>query len=263
MLLEGEILFQTGAERFTVNAGEAIFIDPGEIHAAYPLGGEPCRFCALVFHPEFLASAQYDTVQQLAVSPFREKRLTFPRKLTPGIDWHRELLAQLRRMTDAWSGEMPGLECFVKASLLLMLSLIAPEGRGAVRSTDNAEADKVNRLKIAIEHIQDSYREQIRIRRLAELTHMSEGQFCRFFKAMTRKTPVDYINSYRISRAAGLLQSTKRQISDIALDVGFDNVSYFIKVFRRTMNCTPQSSEQAEDRRTAWAKMDGGVSAID
>jgi AraC-like DNA-binding protein len=68
---------------------------------------------------------------------------------------------------------------------------------------------------------------------------MSEGQFNRFFKAMTRTTPIEYLNAYRIKRAGEYLAMSDKKISAIAMDVGFDNLSYFIKVFRQTMKCTP------------------------
>ncbi|MNP17428.1 Bifunctional transcriptional activator/DNA repair enzyme AdaA [compost metagenome] len=121
-----------------------------------------------------------------------------------------------------------------------MLSQIAAPDRSVNHSlSQSADTTKVNRLKKVILYIQENYQEPIRTRDLSDLIPMSEGQFCRFFKAMTRKTPVDYINSYRIRQAAALLQQTERKISDIALEVGFDNVSYFIKVFRKAMSCSP------------------------
>ncbi|MOA36125.1 TCP pilus virulence regulatory protein [compost metagenome] len=50
---------------------------------------------------------------------------------------------------------------------------------------------------------------------------------------------MDYINSYRIRQAIELLRQPDRKISDIALEVGYDNISYFIRVFRKVMNCSP------------------------
>ncbi|GGG07655.1 AraC family transcriptional regulator [Paenibacillus albidus] len=240
MLLEGEVQFQVDTDYFPLRAGEAVFIESGDIHAAFSLKETPCKFCAFVFHPDFLASAQYDAIQQHAVQPLLEKRQSFPRHITPSIPWHKELLEHLERIMEAYAVTMPGLEAFMKGSLLIMLSRLAVEGRTENRSqSDSADTTKISRLKKVILYIQDNYQEPIRTRNLSELIPMSEGQFCRFFKAMTRKTPVDYINSYRIRQAADLLRSSERKISDIALEVGFDNVSYFIKVFRKEMKCTP------------------------
>ncbi|WP_379163630.1 helix-turn-helix domain-containing protein [Paenibacillus sp. sgz5001063] len=240
LLLEGEIMFQVDTDYFTLRQGEAVFIESGDIHAAYTLNDSPCRFCALVFHPDLLASAQYDTIQQTVIQPLLEKRQSFPRQLSPDIPWQLELLRHLERMMEAYDLKMPGFESFIKGTLLIMLSQIAIEGRSVNHSqSESADTTKISRLKKVILYIQDNYQEPIRTRDLSELIPMSEGQFCRFFKAMTRKTPVDYINSYRIRQAADLLQQTERKISDIALEVGFDNVSYFIKVFRKSMKCSP------------------------
>ncbi|AIQ72545.1 MULTISPECIES: AraC family transcriptional regulator [Paenibacillus] len=241
MLLEGEILFQVDTEYFPLRAGEAVFIESGDIHAAYVLNEDtPCKFCALVFLPDLLASAQYDTIQQNAILPLQEKRQSFPRHITPAIPWQQELLHHLKQMMEAYANKMPGFETFMKGTLLIMLSKITAEGRFENRSqSDDADTTKINRLKKVILYIQDNYQEPIRTRDLSELIPMSEGQFCRFFKMMTRKTPVDYINSYRIRQAADLLQQSERKISDIAFEVGFDNVSYFIKVFRKAMKCSP------------------------
>lgn len=240
LLLEGEILFQVDTDYFTLRPGEAVFIESGDIHAAYAVKETPCRFCALVFHPDLLASAQYDTIQQTVILPLQEKRQSFPRHITSSIPWQGELLLHLERMMEAYDNKMPGFESFMKGTLLIMLSHIAVEGRSVNHSqSEGADSTKIDRLKKVILYIQDNYQEPIRTRDLSELIPMSEGQFCRFFKSMTRKTPVDYINSYRIRQAAALLQQSDRKISDIAMDVGFDNVSYFIKVFRKAMNCSP------------------------
>lgn len=240
MLLEGEILFQVDTDYFTLRPGEAVFIESGDIHAAYVAKEGPCRFCALVFHPDLLASAQFDAIQQTVILPLQEKRQSFPRHIMPGVPWQQELLHHLERMMEAYSNKMPGFESFIKGTLLIMLSQIAIEGRSVNHTqSESADSTKINRLKKVILYIQDNYQEPIRTRDLSELIPMSEGQFCRFFKSMTRKTPVDYINSYRVRQAADLLQQSDRKISDIAMDVGFDNVSYFIKVFRKAMKCSP------------------------
>ncbi len=252
MLLEGDILFQTGTEVFPLRAGEAAFIDPGDIHAAYPADDRPCRFCAIVFHPDLIASAQYDAVQQSAVLPLREKRRTFPRVLRPAVPWQRELLDTLGRIAALYGEQPSGFRIRLKAALLELLALLAPDGRADNRSeTGEADSAKLNRLKTVLLHIQERYAEPLRVAELAGLVHMSEGQFSRFFKAMTRKTPVEYINDYRVARAAEALRGGERKISDIALDAGFDNVSYFIKVFRRAMGCSPSEFRRQAEESTA------------
>lgn len=201
LLLEGEILFQVDTDYFMLRPGEAVFIESGDIHAAYAVKETPCRFCALVFHPDLLASAQYDTIQQTVILPLQEKRQSFPRHITSSVPWQGELLLHLERMMEAYDNKMPGFESFMKGTLLIMLSQIAPPGR-SVNYSQSAGADttKIDRLKKVILYIQDNYQEPIRTRDLSELIPMSEGQFCRFFKSMTRKTPKSFFLDTSSSR---------------------------------------------------------------
>ena len=59
------------------------------------------------------------------------------------------------------------------------------------------------------------------------------------FKKYTFKTPVQYMNSVRLSAAMDLLTRTDRKVLDIALDTGFNSLSYFIGVFKQGLGCTP------------------------
>ncbi|WP_029192250.1 AraC family transcriptional regulator [Paenibacillus harenae] len=248
-VLEGEVLFQVDTDYFPVKTGEAVFIDGGDIHAGHALGDSACSFCAIVFDTHLLASASYDAVQERVISPLQDKKRTFPRHIKPDSDWERKLLSHLRGIMDACGQQLPGYEAAVKGRFYLMLHEISVDGRSCNRSETNAtDTTKIDRLKTAIVYMQQHYHRPVRISEIADQIPMSEGQFCRFFKKMTRQTPIEYLNAYRIRQAAELLLHSDRTISAVALDVGFDHMSYFVKVFRKTMKCTPSHfrKKQAE-----------------
>lgn len=67
---------------------------------------------------------------------------------------------------------------------------------------------------------------------------MNRNYFCRFFKEKVGKTPFSYLNEYRVNQAASQLLSTRLPITEIALNAGFENMSYFIRQFRRCKGCT-------------------------
>lgn len=238
--LEGEVLFQVDTDYFKVQAGEAVYIDGGDIHAGHALGERGCHFFALVFDMNLLSSAKYDTIQELSVLPLQERRATFPRHIKPENEALQSLLHHIDAMAVSCMTHRPGYEAGVKGRLFLMLHELAASGLACNRSISDAGSSfKIQRLKTVLLYIQQNYSRPIRLHELANLIPMSEGQFCRFFKSMTRQTPTDYINSFRIRQAVNLLRQEDRKISDIALDVGFDNISYFIRVFRKAMNCSP------------------------
>jgi AraC-like DNA-binding protein len=56
---------------------------------------------------------------------------------------------------------------------------------------------------------------------------------------MTTKTPVEYLNTYRIERASGMLLNSGKSVTDIAFSCGFNDLSYFIKTFKSIKGITP------------------------
>lgn len=238
--IEGETLFQVDTDYFPVSAGEAVFIDGGEIHAAHAHGSEGCTFFSFVFDTNLLASVHYDAIQENLIVPFQERTATFPRLIKQNDVDELHLLHHITSIMKKCKDKLPGYEGAIKGHLFLMLSDIVSQHKSCNRLINNRnETSKIERLKTVIEYIQLHYQNPIRLSELAVLVPMSEGQFCRFFKSMTRQTPMDYINSYRIRQAIELLRQPDRKISDIALEVGYDNISYFIRVFRKVMNCSP------------------------
>lgn len=246
-VLEGNVMFQVDEELFEVKAGEAVFIDGGDIHAAHAHGDEGCSFFALVFGSSLLASVGYDAIQDNTVLPYQERKATFPRVLRRSTSVETGLLDHLGAIRECCISQLPGFEAAVKGHLLLMMHEMIAGGLAQDRRISNhSSTSRMERLKKVLIYIQQHYDKPIRLRELADLIPMSEGQFCRFFKSMTGHTPVDYVNSYRIRQAAGMLIQSERKISDIALEVGFDNISYFIRVFRKTMRCSPSAFRRGE-----------------
>ena len=70
--------------------------------------------------------------------------------------------------------------------------------------------------------------------------NMSPKYFCRFFHEMTHRTPIDYLNYYRIERACYQLITTNLSITEIAYASGFNDLSYFIKTFKKYKGTTPK-----------------------
>ena len=62
-------------------------------------------------------------------------------------------------------------------------------------------------------------------------------------------TPFEYLNYFRISKSTELLWETDREISQIALQTGFNNISYFNRTFQRFMHMTPREFRRSVVRR--------------
>ena len=94
-------------------------------------------------------------------------------------------------------------------------------------------------LKNVLNYIDAHYTEKITLNELARTAGMSPKYFCHFFSEMTGRTPIDYVNYYRIERACCLLAGTDSQITDIAMLCGFNDVSYFTRAFKKYKGKSP------------------------
>jgi AraC-like DNA-binding protein len=96
-----------------------------------------------------------------------------------------------------------------------------------------------NRLAFAIKYVQENIHRNLTIRELADKACMSEPNFFRCFKQQYGTTPVEYINRQRIQLAMTLLHHTEYSISDISFACGYNNLNYFLKVFKKATGDTP------------------------
>ncbi len=97
----------------------------------------------------------------------------------------------------------------------------------------------INRLDHVAQYINRHLHRNLHINELADEACMSEPDFYRIFKQTFGITPVDYINQQRITLASKLLRTTSICLSDVSIQCGFNNMTYFMKLFRRETGLSP------------------------
>lgn len=95
------------------------------------------------------------------------------------------------------------------------------------------------RMNKVVAYLLEHFTEPISLQTVAELGSMNESAFCRYFKAQTGLTLNQYITDLRVRYACELLSKSKDSITQICFQVGFDNVSHFIHVFKKVRGQTP------------------------
>ncbi|MBD2846453.1 helix-turn-helix transcriptional regulator [Paenibacillus sp. IB182496] len=231
--------FRVGITDYELEEGQALFIGAGELHCGWTDGVRGCAFEALVFHPEFLYSRTYDAIQDRYVQPLAEPDSRLPVRLGAPHTTSRPT-ALIGELCAIGERQAPGYELQVKGLLYLLLAeLWAAAGEPSAQRGVQPDQYKTDRLKTVLQYMHTHYGQPLRLRDLAASVSMSEAYFCRFFKEMTRRNPIDYLNQYRMQQAASMMRATDRKLTEIALDVGFGSLSYFITMFKRHFGCTP------------------------
>jgi AraC-like DNA-binding protein len=98
---------------------------------------------------------------------------------------------------------------------------------------------KSRRIAKVCDYIENNYINQIKMSEVAELVNMSESAFSHFFKKKTRCTFIDYVINLRIARACQMLSETTHSIAEICYLCGFNNLSNFIRIFKKKKGNTP------------------------
>ena len=94
------------------------------------------------------------------------------------------------------------------------------------------------RLENIFTYVEHHYDKEINIEDVAKLANLTLPAFCNFFKKATQITFTEFVNRYRINKAC-LLITQDKTISECSYSCGFNNVTYFNRMFKKYTNKTP------------------------
>jgi len=100
-------------------------------------------------------------------------------------------------------------------------------------------SSNLNLAEAIYRYVQLNYRYKLSPKEIANEFHVNASYASRRFSQRYQKTITEHINDVRINRAKSLLRETKAPIGSIAINVGFDDVNYFSRVFKKEVGSTP------------------------
>ncbi len=96
------------------------------------------------------------------------------------------------------------------------------------------------RIEKAFEFMKANYEKDISLEDMSKIVNMTEVGFSRFMRKRTGKTFIDSLNGIRLGHASRLLIDTTLTISEVSFRCGFNNLSYFNRIFKKKHKCTPK-----------------------
>ncbi len=97
----------------------------------------------------------------------------------------------------------------------------------------------IEKIDTVYNYVLNNFKAELSVQAIAEKCNMNTAAFCRYFKKKTGKTVKDFINEIRLGNATKLLLKGDLTIAEIAFESGFNNPSYFNRLFRRAKGITP------------------------
>lgn len=182
-----------------------------------------------LFDSNFLRRNQLYFIKNLFENS--SKGIVFPKEVAEKL---KPRIISLNKMT----GFDSVLELF---SILHELSL----SRGIRLLSSESYSDDIptynsRRIQAVMEYMRNHYKDEVTLANVAKIAGMTEVSFSRFFKKNTNKTFVESLNEIRLSNASRMLMDSSESIAEIAFKSGFNNLSYFNRIFKDRKNVTPK-----------------------
>ncbi len=153
---------------------------------------------------------------------------------------YQELYASFENLCKEYDEQQP-FQFSVLGLFYSILSKVYP----CLEFTRNPRID--DRIKKAVEYIENYCTENISISQLADISNMSVSHFHACFKAQLGCSPIEYKHSVCIRHAElMLIENTKKSIEAISAELGFDSSIYFRKVFKKITGKTPREYRKTE-----------------
>ena len=235
-ILEGSITISLDSVFLTTHAGDLILIEEGVIHGGTP---EHCVYECAVFDAGLLAHT--DACKRY-VRLMTRHQIQLYHYFQADEPRFAPLLAATERLFPAIAYPHAGSELLTLGALYEFFGRLF-EGECYVESPVESVSlrRKMDVLKPVLEYIDTHYASPISLADLSRLAGMSPKYFCRFFKAALHRTPMDYLNYYRIEQACRILTTTELPVTEAAYRCGFNDSSYFVKTFRKYMGISPRA----------------------
>ena len=127
-------------------------------------------------------------------------------------------------------------------AFLEILSLIHQANKLYINSEQYSlilNSNEGGRLNEVLDYTFKNFNQEITIEQIAKIAFLSRSQFSYFFKLHTGKTYIQFLNELRIENACILLKNNNRTIEQICYEIGFQNVSNFVRHFKKIKGITP------------------------
>jgi AraC-like DNA-binding protein len=145
----------------------------------------------------------------------------------------------IQRLLYLFTENHPSKDFFVDNMLQELIIRILQGNRRENYTQNASKLSANNRLAYVVEYISNHLHEPISVSDLSKKACMSESHFHKTFKEELGITPIDYINGERIKMAIKLLKDPDKKIKEIYLECGFENRSYFNRLFKRKIHVSP------------------------
>ena len=230
----GFLTVSISGESYIGKAGEAFVVSPGNLHLMGSQSGT-VDYYTFLFPLKYISFRTDDMLDEKLLEPLNSGHLM----ICPRVkDTAKELCEQLIEIYEAKNDESESkITTQVRTKIILLQFILEMWKKGFVIENDTSGRNTVE--KEMVSYIQQNFTGKISLREFGEQFHLSEKYISRYFKEHFHITLSQYVTYLRLEHAKQLLQDTDIPVTDVAMQSGYQNVSYFIRSFQKAYAVSP------------------------
>lgn len=234
-VLGGTAVHDLQGQRKVLRDGDMYLLEPGQSHGYVGSSAETPVY-NIMFLPELLQ--QRSTLKKEDIftylSPFLGKsKSDLPYVSLTGV-LRGMVESELSQLYDEYRRRLPGYETIIQGGLARLYIQIARHD-----ACTNKAADRNNQIGRVLSMLRERFSQPLTLRQFSQLCYMSPSTLNYQLKQSTGKTYSETKRELQLEFACRQLRETQDEIAQIAFDSGFDDISYFYRIFKKHVNCTP------------------------
>ncbi|MBF1077822.1 MAG: AraC family transcriptional regulator [Solobacterium sp.] len=247
-VVEGKFYCNVDGSEFLINKGNICIINRGRLHHIYTedYNASMCRKKTIIFNPDYFIKDQ--NIYKKYILPLLEKdafaHIQFNIKKGIGLDINT-LMKEIEALEDEKPIGYELEEYSLIYKVIRYLYLAYQSSKQSIHTTYDANV-QIQRNMTSFIH--EYFNSKIGLEDIAEAGQVSKSTCIRLFHKYTGKSPIDFLNSYRLQMSAEKLVTTSEQITEIAYACGFGQPSYFNRLFLKEYNMTPNQYRKQHAR---------------
>ena len=230
----GFLAVSISGESYIGKTGDAFVVSPGNLHLMGSQTGT-VDYYTFLFPLKYISFRTDDMLDEKLLEPLNSGHLM----ICPRVkDTAKELCEQLIEIYEAKKDESESkITTQVRTKIILLQFILEMWKKGFVIENDTSGRNTVE--KEMVSYIQQNFTGKISLREFGEQFHLSEKYISRYFKEHFHITLSQYVTYLRLEHAKQLLQDTDIPVTDVAMQSGYQNVSYFIRSFQKAYAVSP------------------------
>ena len=237
-VLEEQIIFQVDGKEIILNPKEGIIFNSNVLHQIKPYKDNG-KMISIMFDSNLISGGEQSLINKKYVNRLiKNSNLNFI-ILKKDLSWQNQILQYVENTYSIYNKKEYAYELEVVNNLNCIWLNLIRNLKDEIEKSNNKTSPDDYRVKLAINYIKENYNHEITLDDISKSCNVSKSECCRSFKRILKTTPFEYLMEYRILKATEYLYHTDESISNICINVGFNGISYFGKIFKKYMHCTP------------------------